>query len=83
MRLELALKFQYHNRRKLLYLENYRSDITSNSFDGMFNLNDFDKVSYAQKVLNEEMEEALKRTNRRLLAAGFGCEEGRLDIRQD
>lgn len=72
MVLEIGLKLIYHKDRKLLYLADYKSDISCGSHLSLFDINDFDKTSYAQKVLNEEIEAALKRTNERLLAAGYG-----------
>lgn len=75
MELDIGLKFIYHKDRKWLYLADYKSNISCGNYLDLFNLNDFDKTSYAQKVLNEEIEAALKRTNERLLAAGYG--EGR------
>lgn len=74
MELDIELKFIYHKDRKWLYLADYKSNISCGNYFGLFNLNDFDKTSYAQKVLNEEIEAALKRTNKRLLAAGYGEE---------
>lgn len=72
MELDIGLKFIYHKDRKCLYLADYKSNISCGNYFDLFNLNDFDKTSYAQKVLNDEIEVALKRTNERLLAAGYG-----------
>lgn len=72
MTLEIGLKFIYHEGRKCLFLADYKSDISCDNYFSLFALNDFDKTSYVQKVLNEELEAALKRTNERLLAAGYG-----------
>lgn len=74
MILEIGLKFIYHKGRKRLFLADYKSNISSDDYFGLFSLNDIDKISYAQKVLNEEFEAAMRRTNKRLLAAGYGEE---------
>lgn len=72
MVLDIKLQFIYAAHRRQMYLSEYTSSIQSGDRDGLFSLDDFDKTSYAQKVLNEEIEVALKRTNERLLADGFG-----------
>lgn len=72
MELEIRLKFIYHKDRKWLYLADYKSNISCGNYFSLFDLNDFDKTSYAQKVLNEEFEAAMMRANERLLADGFG-----------
>lgn len=72
MDLKIELRFVYLPHRKALYLEEYSSGIESGG--SPLNLNDFDKTSYAQKVLNDEIEAAMIRANKRLLADGFGEE---------
>ena len=74
MELDIELKFIYHKDRKWLYLADYKSNISCGNYLSLFDINEFDKTSYAQKVLNDEIEVALKRTNERLLAAGYGEE---------
>lgn len=71
MYLELGLKVIYDERYKALYLENYKSNISSDGYSFAFGLEDFNKVSHALEVFNEECVEAIKRTNERLLADGF------------
>lgn len=72
MELEIRLKFIYHKNRKKLFLADYHSDISCGNYLDLFALNDFDKASHAQKVLNEEFEAAMMRANERLLTDGFG-----------
>lgn len=74
MELTIGLKFVYLKHRKAIYLAEYKSDISCGNYADLFNLNDYDKTSYAQKVLNEEFEKAMIRTNERLLADGYGEE---------
>lgn len=72
MELKIELKFVYLPHRKVMYLTDYSSGIESGGCP--LNLNDFDKTSYAHKVLNEELESAMIRANERLLANGYGEE---------
>ncbi len=72
MVLEIGLKFIYLAHRKAMCLADYKSDISCGGYDHLFNLDDFDKTSYALKVLNEEFESAMIRANKRLLADGYG-----------
>jgi len=55
-----------------MYLADYSSGIESGG--SPLSLSEFDKTSYAQKVLNEEIESAMIRANEKLLANGFGEE---------
>lgn len=72
MYLELGLKIIYDERYKALYLQDYKANISSDGYSFAFGLEDFNKVSHALKVFNEECIAAIKRTNERLLADGFG-----------
>lgn len=72
MDLKIELRFVYLPHRKAMYLDDYSSGIESGGCP--LNLNDFDKASYAHKVLNEEIESAMIRANKRLLADGYGEE---------
>lgn len=72
MELKIELRFVYLPHRKAMYLADYSSGIESSGCP--LSLNDFDKTSYALKVLNEEFEAAMTRTNKKLLANGYGEE---------
>lgn len=72
MDLKIELRFVYLPHRKAMYLADYSSGIESGGCP--LSLNDFDKTSYALKVLNDEFEAAMIRANERLLANGFGEE---------
>lgn len=72
MILEIGLKFIYLAHKKRMYLNDYNSKISSDGDGHLFNLDDFDKTSYALKVLNDEFEVAMIRANERLLADGYG-----------
>lgn len=72
MELKIELRFVYLPHRKAMYLADYSSGIESGGCP--LNLNDFDKTSYAHKVLNEEIDAAMTRANERLLANGYGEE---------
>lgn len=72
MELKIQLRFVYLAHRKAIYLADYLSGIESGG--SPLNLNDFDKTSYAYRVLNEEFEAAMIRANEKLLANGFGEE---------
>lgn len=72
MELKIELRFVYLPHRKAMYLADYSSGIESGGCP--LSLNDFDKTSYALKVMNEEFEAAMIRTNKKLLANGFGKE---------
>lgn len=56
----------------MMYLADYSSGIESGG--SPLNLNDFDKTSYALKVMNDEFEAAMIRANEKLLANGYGEE---------
>lgn len=72
MDLKIELRFVYLPHRKAMYLADYSSGIES---DGCpLSLNDFDKTSYALKVMNDEFEAAMIRANEKLLANGYGEE---------
>lgn len=71
MHLNIELKIIFDECVKHLYLQDYNSNISSDTPSIAFDLKDFDKAAYAQKVLNEEFAEAIKRTDKRLLADGF------------
>lgn len=77
MILDIKLQFIYAAQRKQMFLAEYKSSIQNGGYDRHFNLNDFDKTSYALKVLNEEFEAAMIRANNRLLANELG--EGELN----
>lgn len=72
MYLELGLKIVYDEQVKRLYIQDYRSNISSDGYQFAFHLRDFDKTAYALKVLNEECISAIKRADERLLADEFG-----------
>lgn len=72
MELKIELRFVYLPHRKALYLADYSSGIESSG--SPLSLNDFDKTSYALKVMNDEFEAAMIRANERLLANGYGEE---------
>ena len=72
MELKIELRFVYLPHRKAMYLAEYSSGIES---DGCpLSLNDFNKTSYALKVMNDEFETAMIRANEKLLANGYGEE---------
>lgn len=71
MHLNIELKIIFDENVKHLYLQDYNSNISSDGPSFAFDLKDFDKAAYAQKILNEEFTEAIKRTDKRLLAEGF------------
>lgn len=72
MILDIKLQFIYAAHRKQMYLAEYKSGIHNGGCDRLFSSDDFDKTSYALKVLNNEFEKAMTRANERLLADGFG-----------
>lgn len=72
MDLKIELRFVYLPHRKALYLTDYSSGIESGGCP--LDLNDFDKTSYALRVMNDEFEAAMVRANEKLLANGFGEE---------
>lgn len=71
MHLNIELKIIFDEYVKHLYLQDYKSNISSDAPSIAFSFKDFDKVAYAQKILNEEFAKAIKRTDERLLAEGF------------
>lgn len=71
MHLNIELKIIFDEYVKHLYLQDYNSSISSDAPSISFDFKDFDKVAYAQKILNEEFAKAIKRTDERLLAEGF------------
>lgn len=71
MHLNIELKIIFDEYVKHLYLQDYNSSISSDAPSVSFDFKDFDKVVYAQKILNEEFAKAIKRTDERLLAEGF------------
>lgn len=72
MYLELGLKIIYDERAKHFYLQDYKSNISSDGYSFAFPLRDFEKVSLAIEVFNEEFVAAIERADQRLLADGFG-----------
>lgn len=58
MDLKIERRFVYLPHRKAMYLADYSSGIESGGCP--LSLNDFDKTSYALKVLNDEIEAAMK-----------------------